>query len=404
MIGLKLNFKWDSTAMVAFALMLFISACDIEDSQPKVDAGFLRIYDDGTFETRYFPVDMVQTPDSGFAILSAENDWQTYFMKVDKQGNFEWEIHLPDKYVNPIRGMYLADSVLHFYCMDKIALGTYLLQVSPLSGQVQELRFFPSLLYPLAAKPLPDRTTLLLSYNRDETSSRFSKISSTFAEQWGENYNVFQDVEEDLIIHLKRLGRRIPFFVGASQSRYFWNGFYNFNLSLVFSNPSNGAETGLISGFRSQSGMSAALPLEGNRYFFTRFNFNEHFIINGQSINENSIQFGGDLASVLQPEIRDQAQVFVSDISIRGSSYRLMATDTKRGQILLAFYDASATNLLGLKYLGRNNPYEIAGLTKTLDGGLAVLGTTYLAGRFPRICLFKISPRELEDVVLTGGS
>jgi hypothetical protein len=34
-------------------------------------------------------------------------------------------------------------------------------------------------------------------------------------------------------------------------------------------------------------------------------------------------------------------------------------------------------------------------MTTTKDGGLVVCGTTYVAGRFPRICLFKISAEEL---------
>jgi hypothetical protein len=40
-------------------------------------------------------------------------------------------------------------------------------------------------------------------------------------------------------------------------------------------------------------------------------------------------------------------------------------------------------------------PYEIAAMTTTSDGGLAVCGITCVAGRFPRICLFKISGAEL---------
>ncbi len=50
---------------------------------------------------------------------------------------------------------------------------------------------------------------------------------------------------------------------------------------------------------------------------------------------------------------------------------------------------------LGSRYLGFSNPYEIAAMTTTSDGGLAVCGITYVAGRFPRICLFKISGAEL---------
>ena len=45
------------------------------------------------------------------------------------------------------------------------------------------------------------------------------------------------------------------------------------------------------------------------------------------------------------------------------------------------------------------NPFEIANLVQTSDGGLAVCGTTYLAGRFPRICIFKLSKNKLSENV-----
>jgi len=63
-------------------------------------------------------------------------------------------------------------------------------------------------------------------------------------------------------------------------------------------------------------------------------------------------------------------------------------------------YDAEDGTLLSLKYLGQTSPYEIGNFVKTLDGGLIVLGNTFVAGRFSRLCLFKLTKSELEDFVL----
>jgi hypothetical protein len=42
--------------------------------------------------------------------------------------------------------------------------------------------------------------------------------------------------------------------------------------------------------------------------------------------------------------------------------------------------------------------FEIAQIISTADGGLAVCGTTYLAGRFPRICIIKLDKDQLPAV------
>jgi hypothetical protein len=64
----------------------------------------------------------------------------------------------------------------------------------------------------------------------------------------------------------------------------------------------------------------------------------------------------------------------------------------------LYFYDEATGTFITSKYLGFSNPFEIAQVISTEDGGLAVCGTTYVAGRFPRICLIKLHPEDLEKV------
>ena len=67
-----------------------------------------------------------------------------------------------------------------------------------------------------------------------------------------------------------------------------------------------------------------------------------------------------------------------------------MASDTKSKQIGLLFYEESTGKFISSRYLGFSNPFEIASIVQTSDEGLAVCGTTYLAGRFPRICIIQI--------------
>ncbi|NIM11624.1 MAG: hypothetical protein GTO45_05975, partial [Candidatus Aminicenantes bacterium] len=59
----------------------------------------------------------------------------------------------------------------------------------------------------------------------------------------------------------------------------------------------------------------------------------------------------------------------------------------------------STGSYLAVKYLGDIHIYEAAGLIDTEDGGLAILGTTYVTGLLGRICLFKLSKAELEAFV-----
>ena len=87
----------------------------------------------------------------------------------------------------------------------------------------------------------------------------------------------------------------------------------------------------------------------------------------------------------------ENASVRILRATIDSKNVLIYGTDTKSKQIGLLFYEESAGTFLSSRYLGFSNPFEIANLIQTEDGGLAVCGTTYLAGRFPRICIFKLS-------------
>jgi hypothetical protein len=82
---------------------------------------------------------------------------------------------------------------------------------------------------------------------------------------------------------------------------------------------------------------------------------------------------------------------------IQGKNILIYGSNTKSKQIGLLFYDEATGEFISSRYLGFSNPFEIANLMISAEGGLAVCGTTYLAGRFPRICIIKLSEEDLAE-------
>ena len=136
---------------------------------------------------------------------------------------------------------------------------------------------------------------------------------------------------------------------------------------------------------------------------------NLNFALARQSFLENllnpsiALDLDGDIASdnlvgSTFPELTTKAPVAIRKVTIDDADYTIYASNTKSSQIILLAFDA-AGKLLGTNYLGRNNPFEISTMLPTSDGGMAILGTTFTVGRFPRIILFKFSPDELRELV-----
>jgi hypothetical protein len=85
------------------------------------------------------------------------------------------------------------------------------------------------------------------------------------------------------------------------------------------------------------------------------------------------------------PELTPEAHVKILRTTINEKDVVIYASTTQSRQIGLYFYDATSGAFMSSRYLGFSNPYEVASLTPTKDGGLAVCGTTYVAGRFSNI-------------------
>jgi hypothetical protein len=387
-------------------LAVLLPACDIKENTAEPLNAFVRIYESGQFETSIFPTDIRPTSDSGFVILGhtpSQNSsfHSVYLMKIAKDGSFQWE-HVSDQYVNPVSELMPANGGWQFFCMDEKQFGTHLVQVGQTPQSVARIAA-DSLKFPVAAGAVSGGY-LLQVVDDEYKNTKLLRLNGSGGISWTQNFEIFEEVEEKLVDHLTYQRRLFPFFVGETlNGNSYFNGFSNFTLSLNFVASGNGRVTGaVINGERYDAGISNAVAINGSQMAMARYNadgalvFVPRFAVN---TNADALQAAKDIVGNQLPELNPFARVLVRRATIGGKNVVLYGSDTKNGQIALFAYDEATGNLLGTRYLGASNGFEIGGFTLAQDGGMAVAGRTYVAGRFPRLVVFKLSPQDVTQLV-----
>ncbi len=381
------KFVFIYTTIFAFAL-----SCDISENDVLPTNTFTKIYDDDRFEQEYYPIDIIQTTDEGFLILAELKNDQAlftsiYVLKTDALGAVISKTELSTPLVLPVNGWHNIGNQYYFVCMDENTLAAQLMPVTE-EGTIGDAVALNGITYPLATATNGTEITVL-SYNNTNTESVISLVSTNgqISQQQGYTIGAGIDVEKPIIDHLTRNGKQLPFQVGnTTDGLYYFNGFYNYTFSLVFSNFGD-SPTGVCQGQLSAGGISAVASIGNNIFGIARFNFNDNYLAPTASISTNSITSSTDLEGNTFPEIENNARVKLLEIGTDGKW--LYATNTQNRQVVLYGFSQQAGNILGTSYLGDGNPYTLAAITPTLDGGVAILAQTAIEGRFSRIALFK---------------
>lgn len=384
--------------------LLVLAGCDISDND-AVDPseGFFKIYDNNLFDASFIPIDIKQTTDGGYLILSSKRIETSNFtgvnlIKVDKEGNFIEEQIIDEQYVGPVDQLIKIADNYHFMAMDATSLQAMLFTVND-SSRVTAIN--PTgLTYPMYIAE-DGENILALSYNNGDKNSIISRVSTTGQTLQSAAYSIGagNDTEAPIITHFTRTGRQLPFFAGRMNGGvYYFNGFYNYTISLVFTNFGD-EPLGVVQGQQDDGGFSSGMSISGGNFALSRFNFGDNFIIPSIDLNTTGTTSATDFEGNAFPELSDNAPVVLDLINIDGQEAILYGSNTKSGQIILMAYSKTSGELLGTKYLGSTYPYQIADFIVTEDMGLAVVGNTSVAGRFDRICLFKLSTEELSDLI-----
>lgn len=396
------NFLSKIKLLKYFFLIPLILSC--ADDEPALNESFLKIYDDSNTDVSYRPIDVVETID-GYIILTGTELSNTDFMgirllKIDEEGNYESDAELDD-YVVPIGDMYLnaADSNSYFFAMNPTSLEAVLIGVNPqLEVEVETL--VGGINYPLSSNLLSNGNFLLQSYDPLSQETEISEISIDGTYLNGNRYSIGpgDDVEEEIINHyLNASERPLPFFCGEiSTGNYYFNGFYNYSFSLVFTNFSD-TPNGVVQGQASNAGLRAVLPLSGSEFAIAGFQFDDNYQLASSTLSVGGISSSADLYPGNMAELKSYTPTKIINYST-GSDYSVFVAETKGRQVLLNFYSDTG-EIAGTHRIGYLNPFTFSSIKVGTDNALLVLGTTFVAGRFERITFNKISESEVAGVV-----
>lgn len=395
-----------NSASIIKALLLLIpilltSGCS--DDEPALSESFLKIYDDSNIDVSYRPIDVVETVD-GYIILSGTELSNTDFMgirllKIDEEGNYVNDNEIDD-YVVPIGNMYLntADSNSYFFAMNATSLEAVLIGVNP-QLQVEVETLIGGINYPLSSSRLSNGNFLLQSYDPLSQETEISEISLEGIYVGGNRYSIGpgDDVEEEIINHyLNASERPLPFFCGeVSSGNYYFNGFYNYSFSLVFTDFSD-APSGVVQGQSSNAGLRAVLPLSGADFAVAGYQFDDNYQLSSSALSTGGISSSADLYPGDMAELKSYTPTQIISYTT-GSNYSVFAAETKGRQVLLNFYTDSG-EIGGTHRIGYLNPFTFSSIKIGTDNSLLILGTTFVAGRFERITLNKISESEISAI------
>ncbi|WP_456459429.1 hypothetical protein [Reichenbachiella sp.] len=387
------------------AVVLAVSSCDIGDNKEVNPAdSFLRIYDSHQFDHAISPVDVTQTVDGGYLLLGNyrrdDTDFLgTYIASTDEEGQFIRNTYMRDNNVHPV-GEFLTLGGLHYFVsMDAVSLQAYLNQVDDSARVLSTIGI--GVTYPMYAQNDGEDQFVLLSYNSVDRTTDLSVVNmdGSIAQQSAFGIGAGQEVEEPIIDHFTRTGRELPFFAGRTAGgTYYANGFYNYTLSLLFTNLSSNSPSGVVQGQQDEGGISGLLPLSGDVFALSRFNYGDQFASGQTTLNTSGTTSASDIDSNAMLEWEVDQKVKMTTVTLNESDYVIIATTTKNQQIVLHFYDNTGA-YVGVDYLGFSSPYQLGAIQVTADNGLAILGSIQVAGKFQRMCLFKKSEGELVDLV-----
>jgi hypothetical protein len=379
------------------------------EADPAADKSFFtRFYDNSTFNIAYTPLDVVQSTDGGYIVMGLKRTIVSdgsdidpgviYVMKTDEFGAFVSETELDENLGTPAPNFLDVSGRFYFFCMDMSTYSTQLIEVDGDGTIAQQLNVGGT--FPLAAG-VDGTSLMLLRYDQGTRTSVMSTVTTDGHIMKSRGFTIgaadgTYTPESPLMDHILRTGSRLPIYVGKTPGgQYFFNGMYNYSLSVVFTDLNATNPLGVVQGSHEDGGLSALLPLSGGKFAASRFNFGDNYLLPAATLSTTGPSHSEDLGGNSFPELSPNAPVVIMNATINAAPRVLYASNTRGKQIALFGYNPTDGSFVGSRYIGFSNSFELASIKPTADDGLVVLGTTYIAGRFPRICLFKLSAEAL---------
>lgn len=395
------NFKIQTVFFFFLPLIFVFYSCTEKLDTADPAQSFTKIYNENSFSNAITAIDVVET-DEGFLILSTKQVPNQPFpgislLAIDKEGKVVKQTDLDSIYVSPAKGMFKLDTAYRFLSMDGNTSSGYITEVNKEGTFIKATPL--NLSYPLCMGLANNGSYLVLGYSQANRETIFANYSTSLSEIWERGYPIFESVDQPVFGHLENSGKRYPFAVGQTGSNYYFNGFRNFTFSMVFVNTSDRAQTGVVNGNDYTSGLSSVLHLEGNNFALARFDKGANYIIPKRTLSTNAVTSSLAFEGRRMLELEPDAAISVNKFTLNGRNVLIYASNTIDKQIALYVYDEATSELINSQYFGLSIPLEFASMVPTKDGGLLLVGSAYVEGRFKRITSIKLSKSQVEALV-----
>lgn len=390
-----------------FLLLFILFSCQASETLSP-EQTFNKIYNESSFSD-FEAVDMQQLADGGYLILAVTDNSFTqqrgvpYLLRTDKDGGFLWDTQKTpflQSFLNPIANFKRKDGAYFFFCRRNADKNIVLVKVNDTNQSVEVVRAFENLRGDLVyVSETPDNGLLLMLLSETcgaDKQAELIKLDTDFGLQWRKCYPFPVNPPRDVITQQVNLNY---FFNGVfalnGQVRYFLTLLNPDNTSSIIYTDTNGNMIGTTKTTRLVNSLAQVID---NQFAMTFINQSDVNLVPkitfNITANESPTIFGNTFH-----EINSEKRILAKIMTLNGRAVVVFACTLENIPIRVYVFDPQSEILLGTLTLGRINPYEVANLVATADGGLAIVVNTFVADRFRRIGLLKVSPKEVASLV-----
>jgi len=386
---------------LSIILVLLLISCQ-EENAIKGD-GFLRVLDDRDIDVSYNPIGITETADGNFMLLTQQHlSGQTFplatvFM-LDDQGNFVSSNSLDTDLGEPIGKLMQIGVNNYFFAMRSADYQCFLATID--EQGIITTDEIAGLTFPLAASVINDQF-ILQTYDAVNFNTVLSIVNENGTVSNSASYTIGagNDAQQLILDHFFEEGRELPFFTGITASgSYYFNGIYNFTFSLVFSDL-GAAPSGVLQGQGDFGGLSSFLSINTSSSALVGFQYADNFYQSNSNVSETAISSSINYFDSDIQELSIKANSALDIITIGGTNYLILGSETESRQVVIYFIDLSTNLLKAVEYVGYVNPYSFSDLNVTADNDLLITGSFYANGRFERPFVKKFASEELVQIV-----
>ncbi len=390
----------DKILLIIFACFSIFSCTKTEDTA-NVEMAFTKIINQNDFSNAISAQAIVETS-NGYLILASNQIPNEQFpnivlVNIDKKGKFVSENKLESKFVCATKELFKNGAGYRFICMDALSSRAIAIDVDA-EGKITATQTL-EITYPLASAIDTDGGYLIQGFSQENRTTVVHKYNTAMGNIWKKEFFIFETVDEIIFGHLTNTGKKYAFAVGNQNGNYYYNGFRNFTFATLFFANGSLNQTGVANGYRYSAGINGILPLDGNNFAVSRFNSNQIVFNPRLEINPNQIISISSISGRTMLEIDPNALVSIKKLTLNGKNIAIFASNTIQNQIAIYAYDNQTGNLLGSEYYGFSIACEFSDIITTNDGGLMMLGSAFVEGRFKRICMIKLAKSQTEAIL-----